>query len=188
MRNACEATIALVAGDPAAAFELLSGTIGQVLTGEGASSQAARLGFPCALEAALTLGRAEEATDLLSLLGAIPPGHVPPYLRAQLARGRGLLAAGADPAIARAHLEAAIAALESLHYPYWLAVARTDLAVLLLRDDRSEEARAMLNDALDAFRHLGAASALRRAESVLAGEPTSTATPTAASRSAPPTR
>ncbi len=167
---ACEATIALAAGDCSAALGLLSGTMGEIIAIEGPSSQASRIGFPCALEAALALGRTGEAADLLSLLADRPTGHIPPYLRAQLARGDGLLAAAdGDRATAEARLRVAVQRLGSLAYPYWLARAQTDLAGVLLDGHRPDEARPLLGDATVVLARLRALPALGRAEAMLAG-------------------
>lgn len=57
--------------------------------------ESVRLGWPATLEAALRLGRLDEARELIVLL-ADRPGHVPPYLPAPLARGRALLAIAED--------------------------------------------------------------------------------------------
>ena len=169
---ACEATIALAGGDAEVALDLLSGTIGEVVFAEGASSQAARIGFPCALEAALTLGRASDAAELVALLAALPPGHVPPFLRAQLAWGEGLLAATeADTATAEARLVAAVDGFTSLGYPYWLARVQADLAGSLIDDHRAAEARVLLDDAIAVLKNLRAVPALERAEDLLVGLP-----------------
>ena len=167
---ACEATIALAAGDFATALDLLSGTMREIIAIEGPSSQASRIGFPSALEAALRLGRTGEAAEFLSLVADRPPGHIPPYLRAHLDRGAGLLAAAAgDLATAEAQLGLAIERLDSLAYPYWLAVARADLAAVLLDDRRPDEARPMLENANRVLKELRALPALGRAEGLLAG-------------------
>ncbi len=169
---ACEAVVALAGGDASAAFGLVSGTMREVIAGEGPAGQASRIGFPCALEAALELGRAGEAGDLLGLLAERPPGQVPPFLRAQVERGRGLLALEAgDRAAAGDHFTAAIAMLSALEYPYWLARVRTDLGALLLDEWRTQEARGTLEEAVAALGVLRAAPALRRAEAVLARLP-----------------
>ncbi len=166
---ACEAAIALAGGDSSAVLELLAGTMGEIIEREGASSQASRIGFPSALEAALELGQMGEAAKLLALLADRPRGHVPPFLRAQVDRGRGLLALDAgDRAAAHDHFTAAIEALSRLGYPYWLARARTDLGALLVEEGRAEEARVVLEDAIAALRGLEATPALARAEAVVA--------------------
>jgi hypothetical protein len=146
--------------------------IAEVVAGEGPASQASRIGFPCVVEAALELGRFGEAASLLTLLADRPPGHVPPFLRAQVARGRGLLAAAEDDAAgAEAHFAAAIETLAALAYPYWLGRVRTDLATVLIEQGRAEEARLVLDQAVASLRELAAAPALRRAEALLARLP-----------------
>ena len=169
---ACQAAIALAVGDAAGALDLLSGTMGEIVSVDGVSSQASRIGFPVAIEAAVALGRAGEAADLLALLANRPPGHVPPFLRAQLARGEGLLAAAdADRATAEARFRAAVEELSSLGYPYWLAQVRTDLAGSLIDDHRAVEARGLLDESIAVLKDLRAAPALQRAERLLAGLP-----------------
>src|SRR5262249_50408616 len=137
-----------------------------------ASSQASRIGFPCALEAAIELGQMDQAAALMAQLGDLPPGHVPPFLRAQVARGRGLLARAADDrAAAHGHLATAVEMLSTLGYPYWLARARTDLGALLIDDGRFEEGRREVGEAIAVLRPLRATPALERAESLLARLP-----------------
>ena len=86
--TACQATIALAAGDPTTALNGLSGAMANIIAAEGVSSQASRIGFPTAIEAAVALGEVDQATALLRLLTEVPPGHVPPFLRAERARGK----------------------------------------------------------------------------------------------------
>jgi tetratricopeptide (TPR) repeat protein len=169
---ACEATIALAAGDPAGALDQLAGAMGNIIAAEGVSSQASRIGFPSAIEAAVATGQISQAADLLALLAELPPGHVPPFLRVHLARGEGLLAAAAgDTVMAEARFGVAISELTSIGYPYWLARLRTDLAEVVIDGGRSEEARALLDEAVAVLRQLRAAPALERAEALLAGLP-----------------
>ena len=163
---ACQATIAVVAGEPDTALELLSPMMAEIIEGEGASSQPSRIGFPSAVEAAIATGRVDAAADLLALLADRPRGQVAPYLRAQLARGRGLLAALADdPDLACSALADAVELLRSLDYPYWLARVRTDLAGVLIDAGRADsgQARDLLEEAVSALDLLGAAPALARA-------------------------
>ena len=170
--TACQATIALVAGDPAAALDGLSGAMGNIIAAEGVSSPASRIGFPTAIEAAVAVGEVGQATALLRLLAEVPPGHVPPFLRAERARGEGLVAAlVGDTVTARARFGAAIEELTSLGYPYWLARAQTGLARVLIDDDRSGEAQPVLDEAVAELRKLRAAPALAVAEALLAGLP-----------------
>jgi class 3 adenylate cyclase/tetratricopeptide (TPR) repeat protein len=169
---ACEAVVALAAGDASAAFGLISGTMREVIAGEGPASQASRIGFPCALEAALELRRVGEAGDLLALLADRPPGHVPPFLRAQVERCRGLLAVEAgDRGAAHDRFTTSIEILRALDYPYWLARVRTDLGALLIDEGQIDEAHGVLDEAIVALGRLRAAPALAHAEAVLSRVP-----------------
>jgi tetratricopeptide (TPR) repeat protein len=135
----------------------------------GPASDAVRESWPQILEAALTLGRHDDARQVLALLDSRPPGHVPPYLRAQLARGRALLAAREDSHDnVEAGLRVAIDAFTELGYPYWLAVTETDLAAWLIDQGRSEEAMPLLEHAIDTLTALRATPALKRAEQLAA--------------------
>jgi hypothetical protein len=169
---ACEATIAVAAGQHAHALELLSATLREIAEIEGPSSQASRIGFPQALSAAFTLGRLVEAEELLTPVAEMPPGHVPAYARAHIARGRGLLAAArGEVATAETQLGLAIERLTALRYPYWLAVVQTDLVGVLIDDHRPTEARPLLDEARTTFAGLGASPALQRVEDLVAGRP-----------------
>ena len=167
---ACRAAIAVSAGESPDALDLLEGTIQEMIETEGPSSQASRIGFPAVISAALSLGRLADLDKLVLLIESRPPGQVPPYVLAHLGRARGLLAAGrADAAAAESHLRAAIEWFRSLGFPYWLAMAQTDLAGLLIDEQRVADARPLLEEARAGFARLGAAPALERAEGALAG-------------------
>ena len=169
---ACHATIAMCAGESADALDLLGGTIDEIVETEGPSSQASRIGFPVAVGAALSLGRLAEADHLLALLAHRPRGHVPPYLRAHLLRGSGLLAAArGDVAAAQSQFRAALEEFGSLGFPYWHAAVQTDLAGALIDDHRAPEATSLLGEARAVFNRLRAAPALQRAERLLARYP-----------------
>ncbi len=168
---ACHATIAVAAGEFVDVLDLVARAIEEIVQTDGPSSHACRIGFPAAISAAVSLGRLADADALLSLLAERPPGHVPPYLRAQLSRGYGLLAAArGEVAAAESHFRAAIVGFGSLAFPYWLATVQTDLADLLVHDERVAEARSLLDQARAVFTRLDAAPALQRADAVLAGD------------------
>jgi tetratricopeptide (TPR) repeat protein len=135
-----------------------------------ASNENARFVWPATLQAALALGRLDAARELVELLSGRPPGHIPPYLNAQLRRGRALLAAaeGRHDEV-EAMLEGVASRMREFGYPYWLAVTQTDLAEWLLGQDRREEAEPLLEEAIATLRGLGAAPALARAESLAGG-------------------
>ncbi|HET6869004.1 MAG TPA: hypothetical protein VFH80_24040, partial [Solirubrobacteraceae bacterium] len=165
---ACHAKVSVAAGEFADALDIVGREVEEIVEAEGPSSIAIRIGFPAAIDAALALGRLDDVDHLLSVLAQRPAGHVPPYVRAQLARGRGLLASARDDrAAAESQFGAAIQGFRSLGFPYWLASAQTDLAKLLVENQRVDEARSLLDEAVAAFSRLAATSALQRAEAIL---------------------
>jgi class 3 adenylate cyclase/tetratricopeptide (TPR) repeat protein len=168
LNAACRATIAVAAGEFEQALNLVSAAIEEIVRSDGPSSHASRIGFPAAVDAALALGRLADADHLLSLLAERPVGHVPPYLRAQLSRSYGLLAAArGEVAAAESHFGTAVEGFRSLGFPYWLATAQTDLADLVAKDNRGAEARVLLDEARAVFTRLGAAPALQRLATIV---------------------
>ncbi len=168
-------SLALTAGRPQEALELGLQMLPTATAALGASHDAVRHAWPFALEAAIELGRQEDAATLLALLEEQPPGHVPPFLRAQLIRGHGLVAAAAgDHAGAEPQLLRALESFRALAYPYWIARAQIDLAACLLGQDRAPQAQTLLAEAVSALAELGAQPALARARD-LGGLPESPA-------------
>jgi class 3 adenylate cyclase/tetratricopeptide (TPR) repeat protein len=157
----------LAEGRAEEALERGNGMLAQAIETLGASHDAVRNAWPDTLEAALELGRTDTAGELLALLSDQPPGHIPPYLRAQLARGRALTAAaqGRHDDV-EADLAAALDGFRSLGYPYWLARVQTDLAAWLIEQQRSSDAAPLLSEATATFGSLGAAPALARAQAL----------------------
>jgi class 3 adenylate cyclase/tetratricopeptide (TPR) repeat protein len=130
-----------------------------------AASEPVRDMWPLTLDAAVRLGRPDDAQAVMQLLASQPPGHIPPFLEAQLARGRGLtqaLAGRHDDV--EASLSAAIAQFDLLGYPYWTAISQIDLAEWLVRQGRASEADPLLDEAAGTLRPLGARPALERIE------------------------
>jgi tetratricopeptide (TPR) repeat protein len=97
-----------------------------------------------------------------------PPGHVPPYLKAQLARYTGLVrAARDDHETVEADLHRAITILADLDYAYWLARTKADLGHWLTARGRRDEAEPLLTEAVDTFTQLAAQPDLDKARSSL---------------------
>jgi class 3 adenylate cyclase/tetratricopeptide (TPR) repeat protein len=165
-------SIALTDGRPQDALELGLEMLPSATSALGASHDAVRHGWSYTLEAAIGLGRGDAAAGLLALLEEQPPGHVPPFLRAQLSRGHGLIAAAAgDRAAAEPLLLKALDAFLALDYPYWVARARIEVAECLAGQSRVAEAAELLAQAISVLEVLGAEPALARARTVLgAGE------------------
>jgi tetratricopeptide (TPR) repeat protein len=135
----------------------------------GASSETMRHLWPCTFEAALGAGRLDVASELVELLDAQPRGWVAPYLRAELHRAKGLLAAarGEQDGV-EDELVAAIDALRELAYPYPLARAELDLAGWLIGRARGADAVPLLDEAVLALTPLRARRLLARAEDLRA--------------------
>jgi chaperonin cofactor prefoldin len=117
-----------------------------------------------ALEATLIAGDVDEAQSLLAIVADAPPGHVPPYLRAQLSRYRALaaIARAVSTSQIEADLRSAADALRELGYLYWLARAQADLGRWLAGEGRSAEAEPMLSEAHEVLTELGALPDLER--------------------------
>lgn len=136
------------------------------------SGEATRMLWPDAIGGALTRGDAAEARALLALLADQPRGRLAPYLRAELRRARGRIAAAeGDDADGERHLRAAVEELRALGYPYFRARAETDLAAWLVAQRREADAATVLEEALATFDRLGAAPAAAAARRIVAPAP-----------------
>jgi class 3 adenylate cyclase/tetratricopeptide (TPR) repeat protein len=130
-----------------------------------AASDPIRLSWPAGVGAALHAGRLDAAQELVQALEGLPPGHIPPYLRAELIRFQAQLAAAESRhETVEPDLIAAVEAFRTLGYPYHVALVQTDLAEWLFSQSRTEEASVLLDDALATFRRLRAQPAIERAE------------------------
>ena len=141
----------------------------------GPSAEAIRGCWAQTLHVALMMGRHDDARHILALLGDRPTGHVPPYLRAHLARGRALLDATEDrPDTVQSNLQAAIDTFAQLAYPYWQAVTQTDLADWHTTNEQPGLATPLLEQAISTLTRLRAMPALIRAQALT--RPATTAT------------
>ncbi len=162
--TALAALIALAGGEPERALEPLALVARQATERHGPSAEGVRLAWSGALEAALELGRLDEAEALAALLAEQPRGAVPPLLRAELARGRARIdvARGRSDGV-ESGLRRAVDELTALGYPYFTARAQTDLAAWLIAEGREPEAVAVRDAAIATLARLGAEPALARA-------------------------
>ena len=129
----------------------------------GAASQPSKLGYVEGLEAALALGRLDEAEALVGELEALSPGSKPPFLQAQANRFRGRLAAArGDHDEAEQAFEAAAALFREFGMPVWLAVVQLEQAEWLVGQGRQAEAEPLLAEARDAFERVEAVVWLER--------------------------
>jgi class 3 adenylate cyclase/tetratricopeptide (TPR) repeat protein len=160
MHSSASISVTLATGHPEEALERGKRMLPHAIDRLGASNESVRHGWPDTLQAALALARPEDARVLLALLAERPPGHIPPYLEAQLARGRALLAAAEGR---HDTVEADLNSFRALGYRYWLAVAQTDLVAWMAGQNGGSDARALLAEATATLESLGAAPALARA-------------------------
>jgi tetratricopeptide (TPR) repeat protein len=164
--------VALVEGHAESALAILADVVRQMMATGGHSGDTTRQAYPDAIDAAVQSVRFDTLAELVGLLADEPPGYVAPFMRAQLARAKALLAAGTgEHASAEAEFTATIERFRALGYPYWLARAQTDLAGWLIGQDRGEEAAGLLDEAIVTFERLGAEPALARARALRLSPP-----------------
>jgi class 3 adenylate cyclase/tetratricopeptide (TPR) repeat protein len=160
--------LASAEGDRERGLELLERTAREGFASQGASSESARIAWPEAVGAALTLGRVDAARDLVVLLAERPRGLVAPLLRAELERARALLATlDGDDTLAERSFATALDDFARLGYPFWRARALNDLAGALIEHGRGDEAAAVLEPAAEALAALGARPELDRSRDLL---------------------
>ena len=165
--QAADAAIALARGRTSTAHDLALAVLDETVH-LGASHEAVRTAWPLAVEAALALDRLDSAVSLVEELEQRPPGFVPPLLRAELRRNRGLLAAarGLDETV-ESDLTAAVRAYDELAYPYLRARAQADLGAWLLDRGARDEALEPLEAARETFERLGATPGRSRVDRLL---------------------
>jgi tetratricopeptide (TPR) repeat protein len=150
--------------DPAerdAALERLAQALRATTRLEGPAAEPTRLAWAQTIDAALDAGRADLAAELVALFDDVPPGRVPPYIRAQRLRCGARLAAarGARDGVEDG-FRAAIDRLDDLGFVYWAARARAELGAWLVGEGRADEAAPLLDAAEATFVPLGAQPAL----------------------------
>ena len=150
-------------GDPERALAAAERTL-DLMSVMGASHQTVKIGFAQGVEAALTLGRLDEAEALVSRIDALRPGELVPFLRAQSSRFRARLGAARDESDGvEARFEDAERILREFGIPFWLAVTELEHGEWLVEQGRTDEAESMLGEAREIFERLQAAPWLERA-------------------------
>jgi tetratricopeptide (TPR) repeat protein len=137
--------------------------------GEGNEAYVHRFAFFEAGRAALASGRDAELEQMVTAIVDAPPGGTSPLSRA-LAQGfAGVLASrrGEHPE-ALVSLDAAVAWLREIGYPFELAWALLERGRALAAAGQDQEAGASLDEAREIYRRLRAEPWLRRADEVLA--------------------
>jgi class 3 adenylate cyclase/tetratricopeptide (TPR) repeat protein len=118
-----------------------------------------------AVEAALDLGDAEKAEELLGIVQGARPGQVTPFLRAHAARLAARLAALRDDADSvEPGFLAAEQGFRDLGTPFDLAVSLLEHAEWLVARGRADEAGGLLDEAREIFARLQATPWVERAE------------------------
>jgi len=121
------------------------------------------------VEAALALGRLDEAEELLAIIAAIPPGLQSPYLEAQAHRFRARLAELREEDDVETGFKRAAGMLRELETPFWMAVTLVEHAEWLVRHERAEDAKPLLDEAREVFERLDAPPWIERVDAVPAG-------------------
>jgi tetratricopeptide (TPR) repeat protein len=166
------AVVAVADDDFATARQLATESVRAIAPTMGGRHECVRTAWPVAMDATLRLGDLPSADELLRLIADRPIGHVPPYLRAQVARFRARLAAaqGSHDAV-EGDFVVAERMLTDLGYPYALACVQLDHGAWLVERGASREAVALLQAAESTFERLGARPVLARARELLATLP-----------------
>ncbi|HVA21172.1 MAG TPA: AAA family ATPase [Candidatus Micrarchaeia archaeon] len=172
MAGAALVAVALAAGRAAEALDRAEPLLAESAPAFGISHETVRQLWPDVVEAAIASGSHATAERHLSDLAARPPGVVPPYLLAQLARLSGLLARsrGGDPARIASDLAGAVERFRRLGYPYWLARAQLDEATFLVGQGDLVAAASAATAASAAFAELEAPAWAERARQLAAVE------------------
>ena len=123
-----------------------------------------------AVEAAFGLGDESKVEEVLAIAETLPPGELPPFLRAQATRFRARLAQVRDqPEGAESGFKAATGMLRELGMPFWMAVTMVEHAEWLAQQGRTHDAKPVLDEAREIFEGLKAARWLDRVERVASG-------------------
>jgi len=117
-------------------------------------SQAVKQGFVEGVEAAFVLGDLDRAYELVSQVEALPRGHRPPYLEAQVRRFRARLAE--DDESASTSFTRAAALFRELEMPFWTAVTLLEQAEWLHERGWADDAEPMVDQAAEIFTRLEA--------------------------------
>jgi class 3 adenylate cyclase/tetratricopeptide (TPR) repeat protein len=137
----------------------------------GLSHETIRWAWPLAARAAHDLNDTAPAQELIAQLGAHPPGHLGPMLRAERDLVKAWLAGlHRDPGAGVA-LTAAINRQREDSTPYHLAHGLLDQAEYYLRHENAAAATDALAETRDIARRLGCAPLLKRADAIESPQP-----------------
>jgi hypothetical protein len=156
-RAAIELSLLLAEGDAEGALAIGEAFVRDAIEKVGIDHESVRQAWPETVHAALAVGAAGPAQRVLALVSQRPPGMIPPFLSAHLARAAGLIRGldDRDETVER-DLRAAVDLFTGLGYAYWAAVAQIDLAGWLERRGEVSQAAPLRDDATAALIALGA--------------------------------
>ena len=117
-------------------------------------------GLVWAVEAALVLGKREQANELLTMVEQLPPGLRPPFLEAHTHRFRARMDSN------EAGFKTAAGSFREYGFPFWLAVTQLEHGEWLVAQGRTEEAESHLTEAREIFERLEARPWLERLDAV----------------------
>jgi tetratricopeptide (TPR) repeat protein len=162
-----ETLLATAEGRYADAVRLARPVLDRMRIEIGVRNESLRPTWVAAMEALLHLDDLAAAEELRSVVTDLPPGFVPPYLKAEAARfGARIAAARGDAEGAAAGFAEAEEALDALGYRYWVARCRLDHAEWLVADD-AVQAMELAGQAAETFDGLGATVWATRARRLL---------------------
>jgi tetratricopeptide (TPR) repeat protein len=131
----------------------------------GFGSEIVKEAFVLATESALTLGDEAKAEELLTMVEAIPPGRLPPFLDAQAKRFRARLAERRGQVGQVEQLfKSATGVFRELATPFSMAATLLEHGEWLIAQGRVSEAHGLLDEARGIFTRLKATPWLERVE------------------------
>jgi class 3 adenylate cyclase/tetratricopeptide (TPR) repeat protein len=129
----------------------------------GTDSPLVRLGFSEAVDSSLDLGDLSETEELIAVIDRLRPSEVWPSLRALRDRAQTrLMAARGETTDVDEGFQGAEIQFRAIGVPYWLGGTLTEHGEWLAAQDRSDEARVLLDEAQGIFENLQARPWLER--------------------------
>ena len=159
------ARLRLAQGDAAASLQDAEATL-KASEEMGLSQEYVKEALVVALEASVKLERFDKTEELLGLIDALPPGHLPQFLQAHSMRFRAQVANTADGAEAERLFKGATGLFRELAVPFYLAVTQLEYAEWLERQGRSDDSIRLVAEAREVFERLEARPWLERTERV----------------------
>jgi class 3 adenylate cyclase/tetratricopeptide (TPR) repeat protein len=136
-------------------------------SGLGIGHEAMKDAFVEGIEAAISLGRFDDAEAILAIGAAIPAGRQSPFLDAQSRRLRARIAhLRGEAELVEPGYKRAIGMFRELETPFWLAVALFESAEWLVEDGRADDAKPLLDEARELFERLRARPWVERVDAV----------------------